>query len=281
MTNLQELYVREPQDLYNSVMEFNEKPEFWKAATGNAPKYFLHIEENGNHYFGLSKFCVLKNISVEVYISTYRYQTDGNNARLIIQNRFKKDWIPRSRINRNIKIAFDEWISDFFPNYNLDNANFISVDFKFSKTKKPKKITPEKLREILDLQIQIGEIGGEIAYEFEFNRLKNNGVRNPTKYIKHVSKENAALGFDISSILSLDETRFIEVKSSVSKENRFYLSENEVITLELLADTAFLYFVRITDLTNKIGFVERVIQNPISKFRKENRLEAVAYRVKI
>jgi len=281
MINRQELYVNEPQDLYNSVMEFNEKPEFWKAATGNAPRYFLHVEEKGKHYFGLSKFCVLKNITVEEYISTYRYQTDGNNARLIIQNRFKKDWIPRAKINRNVKIAFDNWISDFFPNYNLNNANFISVNFKFSKIKKNKKITPEKLREILELQIQIGQVGEEIAYEFELDRLLKSGVKNSKKYVNHVSKDNAALGFDISSILSLEKTRFIEVKSTISNINQFYLSENEVITLELLAETAFLYFVKITDLKNKIGFVEKIIQNPISKLRRENRLEAVAYRVKL
>ena len=67
-----------------STLEFFSKPEFWKATTGNAPKYFVHIQNGEKHSFGLSKFCAFKDISVEEYISTCRYKTNGGTTQKYI-----------------------------------------------------------------------------------------------------------------------------------------------------------------------------------------------------
>lgn len=62
---------------------------------------------------------------------------------------------------------------------------------------------------------------------------------------------------------------------------QIFISENEKNTLQSLGDKAYLYFVEISDLENKIGSVSELIKNPIKLFEEENRLDPVAYRVKI
>lgn len=279
--DLQKLYIKEPIDLYYTVLEFNAKPEFYKAAIGNAPKYFVHIRHENEDLFGLSKFCVLKGIQIEEYISKYRYLTDGNNSRLIIQNRLNKKWLPRNLMSRRIQKSFDNWISEFFPNYNVNNANFITVVVKEKVKRKAKSITPEELKNALDLQLLIGEIGEEIALEFEVQRLKTIGIKKPERYVNHISKVNSSAGFDISSISSDSETRFIEVKSSLTSMKQIFISENEKNTLESLGDKAYLYFVEISDLENKIGKVSDLINDPIRLFENDNKLIPVAYKVNI
>ncbi|ALM47422.1 hypothetical protein AMR72_00035 [Flavobacterium psychrophilum] len=275
-----EIYVEKLDELYDSLFEFNEKPEFWRAALGSAPRYFVHTKFNGSHYFGMSKFCVLKKVTIEEYISNYRYITDGNNSQLIIKNRFNRKWIPRSGINSDIRKAFDKWILEFFPNYSIDNANFISLPEKSVISISKKIVTPEELENILDLKRKIGNIGENIAYNYEIERLKENGIKNASKYIKHVALTNTASGFDISSITRKEE-RFIEVKSCVSKTDQFFLTENEVLTLERLADKAYIYCVVIPDLDPLQGYVYKVIENPIKLFMEKNLLEPVMYKVKL
>lgn len=274
------MYVRDLSDFINAVIEFNEKPEFWKPILGSGSRYFLHLEQNGKHYFGLSKFCVFKDIKAEEYINTYRYKINGGTAQLIISNRLKKEWIPRNEVSRNMQNAFDNWILNFFPNYNINNASFISIKIKSYNINNEKNITPETLRKILENQSVIGEIGEGIAIDFENKRLIELGVKKPHKYIDHVSKKNVASGFDISTITK-NEIRFIEVKSSVNKNNEFYLSENEVSTLELLEENSFLYLVKITNIQNKEGFVSKIIQNPIKELKCKNLLKPIAFKIKL
>lgn len=73
-------FVDTVDELADSTLEFNDKPEFWKAALGSGPRYFVHVVDNGTHAFGLSKFCAFKNIAVEDYLNIYRYKTDGGTT---------------------------------------------------------------------------------------------------------------------------------------------------------------------------------------------------------
>ena len=271
-------YVEELSDLYDSLFEFNNKPEFWRAALGAAPRYFVHTICDGQHYFGMSKFCVLKDVTIEEYISTYRYLTDGNNSQLIIKNRFNKKWIPRDNIDSKIRKAFDSWILDFFPNYSIHNANFISLPGRAQKASAKKSVSPDELDAILDLKKRVGNVGELIAYDYELDRLKSQGIKNPSKYVKHVAATNTASGFDISSITRKGE-RFIEVKSCLSKNDVFYLTENEVSTLEKLGEKAFIYCVSISDLDSGEGSVYRVIDNPIEQLLQRNCLKPVMFQV--
>jgi len=269
------------EELINSTHEFHDKPEFWKAALGSVPRYFVHVKDYGTHVFGLSKFCAFKNITVEDYLKTYRYRTGGGTTQKHIASLIGKDWIPRRTIEKDVRKAFDNWISEFFPNYNLDKASFITLTKTGqTKRKRGKFVSPDYLQENLKLQGEIGQVGEEIAISFEIQRLKDQGIKKPDRHIDQVSKRNSAAGYDIYSSTK-DETRYIEVKSSLNDNPDFFITENEVQTLETLGQEAYLYLVYITDLTKKQGQVFQVLADPIIQLKDEGILKPILYRAEI
>lgn len=271
-------FVDNEKELAQSIVEFFSKPEFWKATIGNAPKYFVHIQNGKQHSFGLSKFCAFKNITVEEYISSYRYKTNGGNTQKHIAKLTKKSWVSRKQIDIKIREEFDNWITEFHPNYTLDNASFITISQSAKpKLSKAKFIDPKTLEENLKLQREIGEIGEKIAFDYEINRLVNNGIKNPERFIEHTSKLNSSAGFDISCLVKKDN-RFIEVKSSLNNNLDFFITENEYQTLDQLADDAFIYFVHITNLKEKTGKVFKTLRNPIEELRINGNLKPIAYK---
>jgi hypothetical protein len=114
-------------ELIDSTREFHSKPKYCKEALGKVPKYFVHFYDNGIHKFGLSKFCAFKGIIVEQYIDTYRRRTDGGKTQKHIAWLTGQKWIPLDQIDNQIRQAFDNWISGFYPNYKQDNASFITL----------------------------------------------------------------------------------------------------------------------------------------------------------
>ena len=274
------MYIRTHQELYDSVVEFYESAEDWRKVVGNAPRYFVHIKKNRNHYFAMSKFCVLKDITTQEYLDIYRNRTEGNRSQLIISNRLQEEWVSHAVIKPTIRKAFDKWIGEFFPNYNVDNANFISIEKKKSFKLKEREVTPEELQKQLELQKEIGDIGESIVINFELNRLRGEGFANPKKYIKHVAKFSVSAGFDILTSTN-NEDRYIEVKSTISNKNSFFISEKEVKTLEKLKERSYIYFVQITDLKLKKGFVKTIMQNPIKNLREQDLLKPVAFKVNL
>ena len=274
-------FIESENDLKNSVVEFFSKSEYWKVTIGNAPRYFVHIKNGETHSFGLSKFCAFKDISVEDYIAEYRYTTNGGNTQKKIVKITNQKWISRENINNEIRNEFDNWILSFHPNYNLENASFISLnEIKQIQTKKSKFVTPENLEKSLLNQKLIGEVGEEIAFNFEFQRLENNGFVNIETIIEHISKNNSAAGFDIRTSAKNDN-RYIEVKSSVNKNSDFFITENEYETLKQLKNEAYIYFVHIENLNEKKGEVIKIIYNPIEYFETKAELKPVVYKVKL
>ncbi|MBN8696953.1 MAG: DUF3883 domain-containing protein [Bacteroidetes bacterium] len=271
-------FIENELELIQSVVEFFDKPEFWKATIGNAPRYFVHIKNKNQHYFGLSKFCAFKNITVEEYITNYRYKTNGGNTQKHIAKTVGRGWISRQKIDSEVRKAFDKWILKFHPNYTIENASFITIlQSREEKHKRSKFIDPKALEEKLQLQREIGFIGEQIAIDYELNRLRSCGVKNAKNYIEHTSKINSSAGFDICCSL-IEENRFIEVKSSLNKSLEFFITENEYKTLEQLGDNAFLYFVHISDLSKKKGMVLHIIKNPIKDLKTKGSLKPVAYK---
>lgn len=268
-------------ELIDSILEFYDKSEFWKEAVGSSPKYFVHIKNKNNHIFGLSKFCAFKNISVEDYLTTYRYRTDGGKTQKHIAQLTGKKWTKRKIIDNEIRESFDQWISEFFPNYSLDNASFITLtSTEIKKKVRRKYVSPKELQDNLNLQGEIGELGEHIALAFELQRLKENGIKNPETHVDHVSKRNIAAGFDIYSSTK-DETRYIEVKSSLNKNQEFFITENEVKTLSSLGKESFLYLVHITDLKGKHGQVYKIYKDPIRQLKENDAMKPVVYKVKL
>ena len=271
-------FVKDVDDLLDSVLEFDAKPEFWKSILGGGAKYFVHFDQGGKNIFALSKFCAFKGISAEKYVSGYRHYANGTVTQKHISKILGKRWIEVPKIKKEIKTAFKDWISDFYPNYSTDNSFIITIP-KSQNIKKKRLVTPEELFNSLELNKKIGSIGEEIALEFEKNRLLNLGVKNPIKYIDHISKNNISAGFDIYSSYSEAEERFIEVKTSLKKTNELYITENEIETLQELGEKAYIYLVSIKDIENKEGVVYQMINNPINQFEKEDLLIPIAYKV--
>ncbi len=162
-------------ELINSVVEFYETPEFWRAAVGRNPKYFVCIQNDRHYLFGLSKFCAFKNISVQDYLTTYRKKVSGGTTQQHITLTTNQNWIERAQLSSDLKNSFDEWILSFFPNYNLNRASLIllktssnDVIEKAQITVKHKRpISPEELIKRLQHQKEIGEVGEDIALAFE------------------------------------------------------------------------------------------------------------------
>jgi uncharacterized protein DUF3883 len=274
-------FVTSIDELIDSAIEFYSKPEFYKEVLRSSPKYFVHIKINNKHLFGLSKFCAFKNISVEEYITTYRYREDGGTTQKYIARVTGQKWIERKKIDTEIKNAFDNWISKFFPNYSVDSALFITLPSEgVTKRESIKFITPKDLLENLKLQEEIGKVGERIALAFEIQRLKELGVKDPDTRVEHVATINPAAGYDIYSSAK-EETRYIEVKSSLNNNEEFFITENELQTLSTLGDKAFLYLVYITDLSKKFGQVFKVHKDPIKLLKENGILKPIAYKAKI
>jgi hypothetical protein len=271
-------FVNNINELTDSTLEFYDKPEFWKATLGSGPKYFVHVKNKEKDTFGLSKFCAFKNITVEEYLKTYRYLTHGGTTQKHISWLTGQDWKPRNKIRNDIRESFDNWILQFFPNYNLNNASFITL--RPVEINRKKLVTPKDLQENLRFQEELGQVGEEIAISFEIQRLKDQGFPNPYKYIDQVSKMNSAAGYDIYSSTDA-ETRYIEVKSSLNNKLGFFITENEVHTLETLGNEGYIYMVHITDVTKRKGAVFQILPDPIKKLREKGKLKPIAYRAEV
>lgn len=270
-------FVTSIDDLINSVSEFYSKPQYWRAVVSQAPKYFLHIRNNGVDQFALSKFCAFKNALVEDYIGSNRYETNGTVTQKHIKRITNQDWLHRDNIDQETRTAFDKWILGYHNNYNLNNSHFISITpNQYIPASKTKFISPEELSKQLILNKKIGEVGKRIALRFEANRIKELGGKVSNINPEMVSTKNTAAGYDIYSECK-KEKRFIEVKTSITDDEKFYISSNEVNTLEKLSKSAYIYFVHITDLDNEIGSVVKIINNPIQILKQNDLLNPILY----
>lgn len=272
-------YIQNKEELIDSILEFSSKPQFWKKVFGSGTFYFLHVQHKNQHFFGTSKFCVFKDITVEQYIGGLRNNTGGTNAKNVIRNNLASEFIPYSLVDEDIQFALRKWLQTFYTDYDVIKAQILSLGTIAHHTQKQKYLTPEALRKILDRQRETGEIGEIIAYRYEINRLKTLGIKNPEKYVDHIAKKNVSAGFDISSITSFGE-RYIEVKSSTNNNKVIYLTENEVKTLKQLEDKAYIYIVKISK-KNGTGQVIREIKDPIKYFNDVDCLTPIAFKVNL
>ena len=267
-------FVDNLQELAESTVRFQEQPDKWRKMVGNAPKFFIHTNHKGDHIFGLSKFVAFKGITVEKYIQGFRHKTDGGTTQNHLSWLTGKSWKKLSQIPNNIRLSFEDWILDFFPNYNLSNAHIISIGNGTAPqltdinkpTTKSKFLSPEQLAKNLEKQTIIGKIGESIAYKYEIERLRRIGIKNPKSCINHIAKTNTAAGYDIETITK-EETRYIEVKASINNPSEFYISINEIERMKELVDDSYLYLVNIENIKNKTGQVSKVIKNPINKLK--------------
>lgn len=124
-----------------------------------------------------------------------------------------------------------------------------------------KPLSLEELQERLKRQAEVGLLGEHAAYRHEYLRLTRNGCSSPGDHIKQLSVEDVSAGYDLRSEFN-GEVRCIEVKSSTTRTNTFFISENERIKLSDLQRDAYIYLVRVDERDDKNSHVFREIQNP-------------------
>jgi hypothetical protein len=254
-------FVDDKDEVVNSVLEFNKEANYYRELVGNNPHYFLHLEKGGRHFFGLSKFCAFKNITIAAYIREFRYATDGGKTQNHLRKIISQDWIEYSNSSEIIKLSFEKWVHSYFPKYKVIRAQFITIQSGQNLKKSCNlRQTQEELEKILELKKIIGSIGEEIAYQYEYNRISQLGAIDATKHITHTSLYDVNAGFDIFSDFD-GEVRLIEVKSNVNGIGDIYITRNELQNFKLNTDKSYLYVVSITDLKKRRGKVEKIITN--------------------
>jgi len=260
-------FIKSESDLIQSVVNYNNSPEFIRSSLGGYPKYFVHTVIEGKHYFGLSKFCAFNEIKLLDYISGVRHDTNGGTTQKYIPRVCKKEWIPYHQVSPTIRKQFNLWIGEFFPTYTKSQSNFISVKAGLNNYSKNKDFKFNDQQRKL-----IGEKGEKIALRYEEERVGAKGK------VDHISLRTDRAGYDIYSKMGKEE-RFIEVKASQGEMNEFYITSNEIETLKKLKDSAYLYLVKIIDLKKEIGAVEE-IKNPWNTVLEKGTLKPVSFRFK-
>jgi Domain of unknown function (DUF3883) len=194
------------------------------------------------------------------YVTGYRSNnrqstiTFSNLDRVTISPRLQ-EILKSLRADLQIKSKFSEESAEFFK---AETAKEIPEKTPF---KSPiKDLSIDELEKKLALQREIGVIGEEIAYQYECDRLKSFGCLVPATNIEKISGSNVSAGYDLKSDFA-GEKRFIEVKSSTSSKDGFYISENERKVLTELGDEAFIYLVHV-DRSNSTNSTVRELANP-------------------
>ena len=111
--------------------------------------------------------------------------------------------------------------------------------------------------------------------KFEKDRLSKEGKHDLARKIKHVSKNNDGLGYDIQSFTVRGDEIFIEVKTSKLSfsKSRYFISRNEV-EIGKKSDNYWLYIV--SDLKENNTKLLR-LENPFNSLDIKVKLEPVQY----
>lgn len=124
-----------------------------------------------------------------------------------------------------------------------------------------KQLSQKRLKEILEAEEKMGEIGEQFVLEYERKRLNS----TISAKIKQVSLIDVSSGFDIASFNSPDSKghdRFIEVKT-YKGEPHFHWSRNEKIKASILRGHYYIYLVEY-DRIAQHGYSPHIIQDPIA-----------------
>jgi hypothetical protein len=278
-------FVDEEVQLIDSVRNFMAKPEFWRDAVGSSPKFFLHLRDGDSDLFGLSKFCAFRDLDLADYVAGVRGETDGGTTQQHISRTCGRNWVPLPECPNRTEQAFRAWFSGFFPGkYDL-NGRISIIELKPAAAKRrrgsKRELSPDELAARLQNQIRIGAVGEIIALRHEVSRLTSHGVKNTARWIEQVSLRNVAAGYDIFSGSKPAGLRYIEVKASTSDPSGFYITRNELQTLEKLGDAAYLYLVKVISIETEEGHVVREIRNPATVLREDGALVAELFSARV
>ena len=128
-------------------------------------------------------------------------------------------------------------------------------------------ISQKTIDDSLRIMKKIGNLGEEIALEYERERLVKLDCEKEAQNVERISEESANAGFDIRSFNGKSDDpihdRFIEVKSSTDSEFSIHWSHNEMEVAKKYPDNYWIYFIPKIDLLNQTSDEPILIQNPI------------------
>lgn len=137
-------------------------------------------------------------------------------------------------------------------------------------------LTLEALLARLEANAETGRSGELLALAEEKRRLRELGCPDPEASVDHTALRRVDAGFDIESNWN-GERRCIEVKSTTTDGEDFFISENERTKLLALGSQAWLY--RVILRPDGSGAVVEWLQDPIGKI-PEACFKPIAWRVR-
>ncbi|MCH7559660.1 MAG: DUF3883 domain-containing protein [Planctomycetes bacterium] len=199
---------------------------------------------------------------------------------------FLLNWIPDSDLNT---FVFERSVSDGTEILTwlrlLERVGMISVDTERAFVNKEYlKLVNELLAEIRGIEVLpghdggmlrqvVGDIGEELALEYEKKRLKRNGYKYLLPLVEHISPIDNSAGYDIRSCAGIgkkpEERIHIEVKNTVEKSIQFTWSYNEQNVGNKLGNSYWIYCYCSSNVN------DRTAKGP---FRIKNPTKCVVYR---
>ena len=204
---------------------------------------------------------------------------DGNFSKIVLpllaefHEKNSKFWFPKDEIFNvcmnseilpmlyEIKLLEKKETKIFINEKFTDKIQKLTIGF-------PKgKISQKRIDNSLKIMKKIGNLGEEIALEYERKRLMEMNCEKEAECVEQISEEFANAGFDIRSFNGksddLIHDRFIEVKSSTDTEFSIHWSHNEIEFAKKYPDNYWIYFIQKIDLQNQSSDEPILIQNPI------------------
>ncbi|MGD0597555.1 MAG: DUF3883 domain-containing protein [Sedimentisphaerales bacterium] len=142
-----------------------------------------------------------------------------------------------------------------------------------SEMARKSKIDKKSYDRIVEENKIIGDKGELLVMDHENKRLASLGRKDLADQIRHVALESTSEGYDIMSFDELGNKIFIEVKSSKTENNSFYITDNEYTVAKELRKSYWIYRVlncnsnfKIITIQDPFGLVEsgRWKMRPIS-----------------
>jgi hypothetical protein len=147
------------------------------------------------------------------------------------------------------------------------NEKFTNKIQKLTVGRPKQEISQKQIDDSLKIMKKIGNLGEEIALEYERERLVKLDCEKEAQNVERISEEVANAGYDIRSFSGksddLIHDRFIEVKSSTDSEFSIHWSHNEMEVAKKYPDNYWIYFIPKIDLLNQTSDEPILIQNPI------------------
>ncbi|HBB6940326.1 TPA: DUF3883 domain-containing protein [Legionella pneumophila] len=119
---------------------------------------------------------------------------------------------------------------------------------------------------------EIGDYGESLVYGHECMFLKLHDREDLIHWVQCIPN-HFAVGYDIQSVDINEIKKFIEVKSTISKNkltfNRFKLTKSELSSAQTMGENYYIYRLQITNVDNKPVVYLSVIRNPLALFKKD------------